>query len=92
MPFSSLRSSDSAGNLTIGDDRTCLRIGPEPLLLLPPLDELLHLATTVPPAVFARLSGIGIRAATRWVEHAGGNWTTYAAIRTKTTDSPRQNR
>jgi hypothetical protein len=48
-------------------------------------------ATTVPPAEFASLIGISISAATRWVEHAGGNWTTYAAIRTKATDSPRQN-
>jgi hypothetical protein len=44
---------------------------------------MLHLAATVPPAVFASLIGISISAATRWAEHAGSNWTTYAAIRTK---------
>lgn len=42
---------------------------------------MLHLASTVPPAVFASLVGISIGAATRWAEHAGGNWTTYAADR-----------
>jgi len=44
---------------------------------------LLHLAATVPPAVFASLIGISIGAATKWAEYAGSNWTTYAAIRTK---------
>lgn len=42
---------------------------------------MLHLAATVPPAVFASLIGISIGAATRWAHHAGGNWTTYAADR-----------
>ena len=134
-------------DLVIGDDSTYLRLGPEPLLLLPPLDALvtslpiakpfgaastladerwlfpgkwaghhqhptslmgrhnklgiatrasrntamLHLAATVPPAVFASLIGISIGAATRWAEYAGSNWTTYAAIRTKATAGPRQN-
>ena len=134
-------------DLTTGDDGTYLRLGPEPLLLPPPLDGLvtslpvakpfgaastladerwlfpgkwaghhqhptslmgrlnklgittrasrnaamLHLAATVPPAVFASLIGISVGAATRWTEYAGGNWTTYAAIRTKGTASPRQN-
>jgi len=124
-------------DLTVGDDGTYLRLGPEPLLLLPPLDALvtslpiakpfgaastladerwlfpgkwaghhqhptslmgrlnklgiitrasrnaalLHLAATVPPAVFASLIGISIGAATNWAEYAGSNWTTYAAIR-----------
>lgn len=40
---------------------------------------MLHLASTVPPAVFASLVGIDIGTATRWAEHAGGNWTTYAS-------------
>jgi hypothetical protein len=134
-------------DLTIGDDGTYLRLGPEPLQLLPPLDALvtslpiakpfgaastladerwlfpgkwaghhqhptslmgrlnklgittrasrnaamLHLAATVPPAVFASLIGISINAATRWAEYAGQNWTTYAAIRSKATASARQN-
>ena len=134
-------------DLTMGDDGTYLRLGPEPLLLLPPMDALvtslpvakpfgaastladerwlfpgkwaghhqhptslmgrlnklgittrasrnaalLHLAVTVPPAVFASLIGISIGAATRWAECAGSNWTTYAAIRTKTTGSTRHN-
>lgn len=42
---------------------------------------MLHLASTVPPAVFASLIGIDIGTATRWAEHAGGNWTTYVAAR-----------
>lgn len=42
---------------------------------------LLHLAATVPPAVFASLIGISTGAATTWAEYAGSNWTTYAAIR-----------
>lgn len=53
---------------------------------------MLHLAATVPPAVFASLIGISISAATRWAEYAGRNWTTYAAIRTKTTANPNHNR
>ena len=52
---------------------------------------MLHLAASVPPAVFASLIGISIGATTRWAEYAGSNWTTYAAIRTKATASPRQN-
>lgn len=52
---------------------------------------MLHLAGTVPPAVFASLIGISSGAATRWAEYAGSNWTTYAGIRTKATDRPRQN-
>ena len=42
---------------------------------------MLHLASTVPPAVFASLVGIDIGTATRWAEHAGGNWTRYVAAR-----------
>ena len=42
---------------------------------------MLHLASTVPPAVFANLVGIEIGTATRWAEHAGGNWTKYVAAR-----------
>lgn len=53
---------------------------------------MLHLAATVPPAVFASLIGISTGAATKWAEYAGSNWTTYAAIRTKATAGPRQNR
>lgn len=134
-------------DLTERDDGTYLRLGPEPLLLPPPLDALLtslpiakpfgaastladerwlfpgkwaghhqhptslmgrlnklgittrasrnaamlHLAASVPPAVFASLIGISAGAATIWAEYAGSNWTTYAAIRTKGTASPRQN-
>ncbi len=52
---------------------------------------MLHLAATVPPAVCASLIGIRISATTCWVEYAGGNWTTYAAIRTNATARPRQN-
>jgi len=133
-------------DLDVTDDGTYLRLGPEPLLLPPPLDALvtslpiakpfgaastladerwlfpgkwaghhqhptslmgrlnklgittrasrnaamLHLSATVPPAVFASLIGISIGAATRWAEYAGSNWTTYAAIRTSTTN-PRDN-
>ncbi|MGK2874464.1 MAG: hypothetical protein ACSLEW_02340 [Nocardioides sp.] len=133
-------------DLSVGDDGTYLRLGPEPLLLPPPLDALLtslpiakpfgaartladerwlfpgkwaghhqhptslmgrlnklgittrasrnaamlHLAATVPPAVFASLIGISAGAATKWAEYAGSNWTTYAAIRTKDSASPRQ--
>ncbi len=40
---------------------------------------MLHLAATVPPAVFASLIGIDVATATRWAEHAGG--TGYAAER-----------
>lgn len=127
----------SRSDLTLGDDGTYLWLGSEPLLLLPPLDELvaslpiakhfgaastladarwlfpgkqaghhqhptslmhrlnrlgisarasrnaamLHLAATVPPAVFASLIGISVGTATRWAEYAGSNWTTYAAAR-----------
>src|SRR3546814_8633606 len=35
---------------------------------------MLHLASSVPPAVFASLIGISAGAATKWTEHAGGNW------------------
>jgi hypothetical protein len=42
---------------------------------------MLHLAATVPPAVFANLIGISIGAATRRAEYAGSEWTTYAATR-----------
>ena len=52
---------------------------------------MLHLAATVPPAVFASLIGISISAATCWAEYAGSNWSTYAAIRTNATARPRQN-
>ena len=52
---------------------------------------MLHLAATVPPAVFASLIGISISTATCWAEYAGSNWTTYAAIRTNATARPRQN-
>lgn len=135
-------------DLTVADDGTFLRLGPEPLLLPSPLDALLtslpiakpfgtastladdrwlfpgkwaghhqnptsmmgrlnrlgiitrasrnaamlHLAATVPPAVFASLIGISISAATKWAEYAGSNWTTYAAIRAKATANSRQNR
>lgn len=135
-------------DIDITDTGTFLRLGPEPLLLVSPLDALvtalpiakpfgaartladprwlfpgknagqhqhptslmgrlnrlgittrasrntamLHLASTVPPAVFASLIGISIGAAARWTEYAGGSWTNYAAMRTKTTASPRQNR
>lgn len=128
-------------DLFTGDGGTYIRLGPEPLLLPPPLDALvsslpiakpfgaasaladqrwlfpgkraghhqhptslmrrlnqlgittrasrnaamLHLAATVPPAVIASLIGISNSAATRWAEYAGSNWTTYAAIRTRTT-------
>lgn len=48
---------------------------------------MLHLASTVPPAVFASLIGISIGSATRWAEYSGNNWTTYAGIRG--TSSPR---
>lgn len=41
---------------------------------------MLHLASTVPPAVFASLIGISIGAATRWAQHAGSNWSTYASL------------
>ncbi len=34
---------------------------------------MLHLAATVPPAVFAGLIGISIGAANRWAEYAGSN-------------------
>ncbi len=51
---------------------------------------MLHLAATVPPAVFASLIGISAGAATKWTEHAGGNWTTYAAVR-KNSTRPRHN-
>lgn len=134
-------------DIDLTDERTYLRLGPDPLLLLPPLDRLvtalpvakpfgaartladprwlfpgktagqhqhpkslmgrlnglgiitrasrntamLHLAATVPPAVFASLIGVSIGAATKWAEYAGSNWTTYAAIRTKAAASPRQN-
>ncbi|WP_203338139.1 hypothetical protein [Nocardioides limicola] len=44
---------------------------------------MLHLAATVPPAVFASLVGIDVGTATRWAEHAGGNWTRYAAERSR---------
>jgi hypothetical protein len=123
-------------DLAVTEDGTYLRLGPEPLLLPPPLDALvtalptakpfgaartladpkwlfpgkwaghhqhptslmsrlnklgittrvsrntamLHLAATVPPAVFASLIGISLSAATRWAEYAGANWTTYAAL------------
>ena len=40
---------------------------------------MLHLAATVPPAVFASLIGIDVATATRWAEHVGGSWTKYAA-------------
>lgn len=43
---------------------------------------MLHLASTVPPAVFASLVGIDVGTATRWAEYASGNWTSYAAIKT----------
>jgi formylmethanofuran dehydrogenase subunit E len=137
----------TTNEIDVTDDGTYLRLGPEPLLLLPPLDVLvtslpiakpfgaastladdrwlfpgkcaghhqhptslmsrlnrigittrasrntamLHLAATVPPAVFASLIGISIGSAVRWAEYAGSNWTTYAAIRTRATASPRQN-
>lgn len=42
---------------------------------------MLHLASTVPPAVFASLIGIDVGTATRWAEHAGGDWTAYVAAR-----------
>ncbi|MDT0203904.1 hypothetical protein [Nocardioides sp. AE5] len=51
---------------------------------------MLHLASSVPPAVFASLIGISAGAATKWTEHAGGNWTTYAAVR-KNSTRPRHN-
>lgn len=135
-------------DLDITDVGTYLRLGPEPLLLPSPLDELVRslpiakpfgaastladqrwlfpgkwagqhqhptslmgrlnklgittrasrntamllLAATVPPAVFASLIGISVGAATKWAEYAGSNWTTYAAIRTKATARPRQDR
>lgn len=49
-----------------------------------------HLASTVPPAVFASLIGISTGAATKWAEYAGSNWTTYAAIRKNATASPHE--
>ena len=52
---------------------------------------MLHLAATVPPAVFATLIRISVSTATRWAEYAGSNWTTYAAIRARATTSRRQN-
>jgi len=52
---------------------------------------MLHLAATVPPAVFASLIGISTGAATKWAGYAGSNWTTYAAIRTNATANPPQN-
>lgn len=133
----------TAEDLDIRDDGTYLRLGPDPLLLPPPLDVLvtslpiakpfgaastladerwlfpgkraghhqhpkslmgrlnrlgittranrntamLHLAATVPPAVFASLIGVDNGTATRWAEYAGGNWTTYAAVKTGSTAS-----
>ncbi len=53
---------------------------------------MLNLAATVPAAVFASLIGISVSTATKWGRVAGGNWTSYAAIRGKVTASPRQNR
>ncbi|MFT3872262.1 MAG: hypothetical protein QM714_06380 [Nocardioides sp.] len=44
---------------------------------------MLHLAASVPPAVFASLIGIDVATATRWAGHAGGNWTGYAAERSR---------
>lgn len=123
-------------DLTERGDGTYLRLGPEPLLLPPPLDALLtslpfakpfgaastladerwlfpgkwaghhqhptslmgrlnklgmttrasrnaamlHLAASVPPAVFASLIGISTGAATKWAEYAGSNWSTYASL------------
>lgn len=134
----------TADDLTATTEGTYLHLGPEPVLVLPPLDGLvrqlpvekpfgaartladerwlfpgktaghhqhpvsmqgrlnrlgittrvsrntamLHLAATVPPAVFASLIGLSISTATRWAEHAGGNWTTYAAIRRAAGDPP----
>jgi len=131
-------------DLIVGEDGTYLRLGPEPLQLLPPLDALitslpipksfgaastladerwlfpgkwaghhqhptslmgrlnrlgittrasrnaalLHLAATVPPAVFASLIGINVSTATKWAEHAGSNWTTYASVRSNAAASP----
>lgn len=133
-------------DINTAEDGTYLRLGTEPLLLIPPLDALvtalpiakpfgaartladprwlfpgknagqhqhptslmgrlnrlgittraslntamLHLASSVPPAVFASLIGISAGAATKWTEHAGGNWTTYAAVR-KNSTRPRHN-
>jgi hypothetical protein len=53
---------------------------------------MLHLAATVPPAVFASLIGISTGAATKWAEYAGSKWTTYAAIRSKATANASQNK
>ena len=128
-------------DIDVTDNETLLRLGSEPLLLIPPLDALvtalpiakpfgaartladprwlfpgktagqhqhpkslmgrlnrlgittrasrntamLHLASTVPPAVFAGLIGISIGTAVRWANYAGSNWTTYAAIRATST-------
>ncbi len=129
----------TTNDLIVGEDGTYLRLGPEPLQLLPPLDALitslpipksfgaastladerwlfpgkwaghhqhptslmgrlnklgittrasrntalLHLAATVPPAVFASLIGINVSTATKWAEYAGSNWASYAALRLK---------
>jgi hypothetical protein len=44
---------------------------------------LIQLAAEVPAAVLADMLGIHPGTATRWVGRAGGNWTDYAALRTR---------
>ena len=42
---------------------------------------MLHLASTTPPAVFAKLIGVSIGATTRWAELSGTNWSAYISTR-----------
>ena len=44
---------------------------------------LMQLAAEVPAAILADTLGITPRTAVRWAAEAGGNWTTYAAQRTR---------
>ena len=43
----------------------------------------MQLAAKVPAAILADTLGITPRTAVRWAAEAGGNWTTYAARRTR---------
>jgi hypothetical protein len=43
----------------------------------------LDLATEVPPVVLADLLGMYPNTAVRWVQAAGGEWASYAAVRAR---------
>lgn len=51
---------------------------------------LLQLAAEVPAAVLADMLGLADSTATKWVEWAGGNWTSYAAMRSSVSPDGRE--